>query len=504
MKRAKFKLKEVKLTQLKQLKATPSETGIVVVGSLKKIQGFKVSSIVESQLAKTVESFIKLKKSELKDGQILELKRRSADEMDVTLAILPAQFVAFECLDFCKRVLKSSISPELKSLQIAYLESSKNDSEFMDCLGSALAARLFLMPRFGKKLKEQKEFKLSEVVMASQKKFQKDFHRGFEAGEGSNLVRHLGFLPPNILTAKAYGDEIKKLCRSHKIQVKFYSREQLKKMGAGAFTAVDQADPESSGGIYELTYSPTRSKNKKPVVLVGKGLCYDTGGYDIKTGGYMAAMKGDMQGSAVALSSLLTCARLKLPLKIKAYLGVTENHISPKGYKADDVVVALNGKSIEVVNTDAEGRMVLADTLCLATKSTPDLCIDYATLTGMAVYSIGTKYSCGFTNEDRLHSKIVEAGKVSGERVWTFPLDEDYGKNLESPIADTLQCSRARGIDHILAAYFLKGFVKEGTPWVHIDLSAAENKGGLAHTDSEFTGFGVRWTLEFLRQKYKV
>jgi len=275
-------------------------------------------------------------------------------------------------------------------------------------------------------------------------------------------------------------------------------------MGAGSFTAVDQGDPDSNGGIYEILYSPRAAKNKKVIALVGKGLCFDTGGYDVKTSGYMLTMKGDMQGSAVALSSLIACAELKLPLKVKAYLGITENHISPKAYTPDNVVVALNGTSIEVVNTDAEGRMVLADTLCLADRADPDLIMDFATLTGSAVRSIGTGYGAVFTSIEKWHSKIVEAGVSSGERVWTFPMPPDYEKRLESPIADTLQCSKSPGIDHILAAIFLKKFMSEGRPWIHLDLSAAENEGGLAHTDSLFTGYGVRFVLEFLRSHYKV
>jgi leucyl aminopeptidase len=189
---------------------------------------------------------------------------------------------------------------------------------------------------------------------------------------------------------------------------------------------------------------------------------------------------------------------------LKAYLGVTENHISPKAYKPDEVVIALNGISIEVINTDAEGRMVLADTLALASRGKPELMIDYATLTGAATVAIGTKIAAGFSNREDLLPKIVRAGKESGERVWSFPIEKDFGKALESPIADTIQCTKGRSPDHILAAYFLNQFVEKDIPWVHIDLTPAENEGGLAHVDSLYTGFGVRWSMEFLRSQYKI
>lgn len=218
----------------------------------------------------------------------------------------------------------------------------------------------------------------------------------------------------------------------------------------------------------------------------------------------MLTMKGDMMGSAVALANMLVAADLKLPLKMKAFLGVTENHISPKAYKADEVVTAMNGVSIEVINTDAEGRMVLADVLCLASRAKPELIMDYATLTGAATVALGQSFSAGFTNRENFHSKIVEAGKASGERVWTFPLEKDFGKALESQVADIIQCIKGRGPDHILAAYFLKEFVDKEIDWVHIDLAASDKDGGLAHVDTVFTGFGVRWSLEFLKAKYRL
>jgi leucyl aminopeptidase len=324
------------------------------------------------------------------------------------------------------------------------------------------------------------------------------FEYGLITADGTNIARYLATLPPNILNPAQYGVEIRRICKESGISVKFYSKQELKKMGAGAFTAVDQGNPDSAGGIYELSYAP-KGKTKKTIHFAGKGLCFDTGGYDVKTSGFMVTMKGDMQGSAVALASMVVAVRLGLPYKMKAFLGITENHISPKAFKPDEVVTALNGMSIEVVNTDAEGRMVLADTLNLASREKPDCLVDFATLTGSAVRAIGTQYSCGFTNRDKLHEVIKSAGKDSGERIWTFPIDSTFGKALESKIADTLQLAKGKP-DHIMAAYFLSRFVVDGTPWVHIDLSAAENDNGLAHVDSMFTGFGVRWATEFIQR----
>ncbi len=377
-----------------------------------------------------------------------------------------------------------------------------NASDTSKALGIALSARILPMPKYGKVAKEQKPFLLSEVQLISAQNSVERFNEGLILGEGSHLVRKLGMTPANYLNPKIYGEEIKKLCASNKLTVKFHSNKALKKMGAGAFTAVDQGDPNSFGGVYEITYKPTKAKNKSPVALVGKGLCFDTGGYNIKTGNYMLTMKGDMQGSAVALSTLICASRLKWPLHLKAWLAVTENHISPKAFKPDDLVTALNGKTIEVIDTDAEGRMVLADTLTLATKEKPMFCLDFATLTGAAVRAVGSRMGVGFSNDESLHRLIKECGVASGERVWPFPLEEDYGTALESKVADIMQCSPSPGPDHIWAAYFLSKFIENKTPWVHIDLSASENDSGLGAANGPFTGFGVLWATEFIKRKF--
>jgi len=484
-----------KLTELPEV--------LIFVGKLQGLKSSRSFLVLPDFVRTYVESSLKKRKQEWKAGQSRLVTGCRKNEPDVLIQALPEDLSMLSLLEMSRNILKRMLDWSTKSVGLVFLDTSMGQ-KLSEAFGAATACRIFKMPLYGKKANEYKNFLLQEVYVFSQKNEQKSWQYGFEMGEGSNLVRSLGTQPSNLLSSGAYGAEVRRLCKKYSLRLKFYSNAELKKMGAGAFTAVDQGDPHSRGGIYEITYQPTRAKNKKPIALVGKGICFDTGGYDVKTSGYMVTMKGDMQGSAVALSSLLTAARLKLPIRLKAYLGVTENHISPKAYKPDDVVMALNGDSIEIVNTDAEGRMVLADTLCLASRAKPELIMDFATLTGAAVYSIGTRYSAGFTNQGAWHSKMIEAGRESGERVWTFPLDKDFGKALESPVADTLQCGRGRGCDHIHAAFFLNRFVGNSIRWVHIDLSAAENKGGLGATDTEFTGFGVRWTISFLKKLYKV
>jgi leucyl aminopeptidase len=248
-----------------------------------------------------------------------------------------------------------------------------------------------------------------------------------------------------------------------------------------------------------LSYRP-RGAAAPAVSLVGKGICFDTGGTNLKAHKSMLDMHTDMEGSAVALGSLYALQTLRSPLSVDCWLAITENRIGPFAYKPQDVVRAANGTTIQVIHTDAEGRMVLADALCLAAAKKPRAIIDYATLTGACVYALTERYSGAFTNRPEARGLIESAGVSSGERVWCFPMDVDYDTDLESTVADVLQCSADAKGDHILAARFLSRFVPNSVAWLHLDLSAGTRHGGLAHVTTEITGFGVRYTLDLLRR----
>ena len=234
--------------------------------------------------------------------------------------------------------------------------------------------------------------------------------------------------------------------------------------------------------------------------LVGKGICFDTGGTNLKTHKGMLDMHTDMEGSAVALGSLYALHALKFSAVVDCWLAITENRTGPLAYKPQDVVRAHNGTTIQVIHTDAEGRMVLADTLSLAAARKPRAIIDYATLTGACVSALTERYSGAFTNRPQARDLIEAAGASSGERVWCFPMDADFDSDLESAVADVLQCAVEGKGDHILAARFLNRFVPRSVAWLHLDLSAGSRHGGLAHIGTEITGFGVRFTLDLLRR----
>lgn len=317
--------------------------------------------------------------------------------------------------------------------------------------------------------------------------------------EGNFLARGLTVLPPNELTPGAYREQIKKLAASEHWQYEEYTLDQLRELGAGAFVAVAQGSHMQDAAIVHLRRNVAMERSAKTIALVGKGICFDTGGHNLKPAKYMYGMHEDMNGSAIALGVLLAATRSDLPINIDCWLAIAQNHIGPQAFKQNDVITALNGTTIEIIHTDAEGRLVLADTLVLAAKEKPDLIIDYATLTGSLITALGSRYSGVFTNRDYLAQQAVTTGQTSGERVCVFPIDKDYEADLESKIADIKQCMIEGDYDHILAACFLRHFV-EDIPWIHMDLSACNHKDGLGAVSTDVTGFGVIWSLHFLRE----
>jgi leucyl aminopeptidase len=323
--------------------------------------------------------------------------------------------------------------------------------------------------------------------------------------EANTLARTLTALPPNALTPAEYRRRLRRMARAGRWAFEEFDLRRLRRMGAGAFVAVAQGSRPEDAAIVHLAWRPSRPQGR--LALVGKGICFDTGGHNLKPAKYMAGMHEDMNGSAVALGLMQALIARNMPLAIDAWLPLAQNHLSPEAYKQNDIVTALDGTSIEVVHTDAEGRMVLADTLALATRKAgrgktaagPDLVIDFATLTGSMGYALGSRYSGVFATSSELAHLAVAAGEASGERVCVFPLDADYEAGLESKVADIKQCTLDGEADHILAARFLKRFTHE-LPWVHMDLSASSCSGGLGAVGTDLTGFGVAWGVEFVEQ----
>lgn len=412
----------------------------------------------------------------------------------LTLAVVrPAN--RFETLTWARKIIGECTKdkPARLGLIAAGFDDAVRDG-LLTALASAAEAAAFRLPSFKSKPRRSGELRQLSLLAPAPRI---PLARTQAAAFGNNLARWFTALPPNFLTATDYRRAVESLAREHALQSEFLDEKRLARLGAGAFLAVAQGNAARDAGVVHLRYRP--GKERRPeLTLVGKGILFDTGGTNLKPFKGMLDMHTDMEGSAVALGTLLALARLKVPYAVDAWLAVSENRLSPSAYKSQDVVTAANGTTIQVIHTDAEGRMVLADTLALAAREEPGLMIDYATLTGSCIAALTERYSGVFTNRGDAHARLIRAGRDSGERVWPFPMDQDFDEALESHVADVKQCSADGSGDHILAARFLHRFVPDTVPWIHVDLSAGQHKGGLADIPTPITGFGVRFTLELL------
>ncbi len=315
-------------------------------------------------------------------------------------------------------------------------------------------------------------------------------------GEGHSLARRLGMLPGNVCTPEYLADTAADIAKRFGMKLTVLGRQEMAAEKMGSFLAVAQGTTQEPKLIaLEYRHGP---KDGKPVALVGKGLCFDSGGISIKPAQGMEWMKYDMCGAAGVLGAMEAIGRLELPVNVVGLIGSTTNMPSADAVKPGDVVQASNGKYIEIINTDAEGRLVLADVLAYAKRFSPDAVIDAATLTGACVIALGHTATGVMGSDEALVQEVLEAGKRSGEVGWPLPLWDDYKELIKSDVAD-IKNSGGRPAGTITAALFLKEFA-EGYPWVHLDIA------GTAYTESDLgtvprgpTGVPVGMFVEFVR-----
>jgi leucyl aminopeptidase len=315
-------------------------------------------------------------------------------------------------------------------------------------------------------------------------------------GEGHSLARRLGMLPGNICTPDYLADTARDIAERHGMTLTTLDRAAMAREKMGSFLSVAQGTTQEPR-LIALEYRKGPA-DQKPVVLVGKGLCFDSGGISIKPAQGMEWMKFDMCGAAGVLGAMEAIARLELPINVVGLVGSTTNMPSGEAVKPGDVVQASNGKFIEIINTDAEGRLVLADVLVYAKRFSPDVVIDAATLTGACVIALGHTATGVMGNDDAAVQEVIDAGKRAGEPGWPLPLWDDYKELIKSDVAD-VKNSGGRPAGTITAALFLEAFV-DGYSWVHLDVA------GTAYTESDLgtvprgpTGVPVGTFVEFVR-----
>jgi leucyl aminopeptidase len=287
-------------------------------------------------------------------------------------------------------------------------------------------------------------------------------------GESQNFTRDLVNEPSNRMTPTILGDRAKKMCQEVGLKCEVYGADKIKELKMGAFWSVAQGSDEPPALIV-MTYEPAGAPAKPVLGLVGKGITFDTGGISIKPADGMEKMKYDMAGGATMIGAMRAIALLKPKVKVIGIVCATENMPSGKAQKPGDVQIAMSGKSIEIINTDAEGRLVLADGLFYARQLGCTHLVDAATLTGAVVVALGYANVGAFANDDTIYERLLKANAEAGEKMWRLPLDDEYKENIKSTIADMVN-SGGRWGGAINAAMFLKEFA-EDTPWIHLDIA---------------------------------
>ena len=321
--------------------------------------------------------------------------------------------------------------------------------------------------------------------------------------EGTFFARDLVSEPPNVLNPKEYVNRLLKL-RKLGIKVTTYNESQMKKLGMHSLLGVGRGSINESF-LVTLEWNGNKKDKKAPLSFVGKGVCFDTGGISLKPAKFMEEMKYDMAGSAVVAGLIQTLATRKAKINAVGVVGLVENMPGGNAQRPGDIVKAYNGKTIEVLNTDAEGRLVLADALSFTeAKFKPRFMIDLATLTGAIIMALGEEYAGLFSNNDNLANKLFSVGEKVKEKVWRLPLHDNYDKLINSPIADMQNINYSGGAGSITAAQFLQRFVTSKTPWAHLDIAGmAFSKKAANLNPGGATGFGVRLLNQLIEEHYE-
>jgi leucyl aminopeptidase len=345
--------------------------------------------------------------------------------------------------------------------------------------------------------KDQKIDELTVVAIGDEARLKEADRKARIVAESQNFTRDLVNEPSNRMTPTILAERAKKMAAEVGLSCESYGADKIKALKMGAFWGVAQGSDEPPALIV-LRYDPVGAADKVHLGLVGKGVTFDTGGISIKPADGMEKMKYDMAGAATMIGAMRAIALLKPKVKVTAIICATENMPSGKAQKPGDVQIAMSGKSIEIINTDAEGRLILADGLCYARQLGCTHLVDAATLTGAVVVALGYVNAGIFASDDQMYERFANANKEAGEKMWRLPLDDEYKENLKSNIADMVNAGSRWG-GAIFAAMFLKEFA-EDTPWIHLDIAGTawmeDNKPWIAKGPS---GIALRSLVEFVK-----
>ena len=462
---------EIKVSQ--DVKSTPTEVLVV-----NQFEGEKTSVELANTYAIEKDNF------EGKFGQTYLIH---------TLGQIPADKVLIigfgKKEEFDHNKMREAVAKAVKKLQQIKAKKAIFDFDINADYGKSAVIGAMIADYAYDKYKSEKAHHLDEITFANFS--QETVEEGIIFGEAMNFTRDLANTPAQIATPQKLAQIASKL---EGIETKVFNKEEIAKMGMGAYLAVGQGSVNPP----EFIHMKYTGKNvKKKIALIGKGICFDSGGLDIKPASSMLTMKDDMSGASCILGVMKALAKLQPDIEVHGLIAACENMPSGSSYKPGDILTAKNGKTIEVDNTDAEGRLTLADALCYACELNVDEVIDIATLTGACVVALGSHISGIMGNDDELIERLIETGKEAGEKLWKLPMDREYFDSLKSDIADMKNTGTRMGGASI-AGVFLQEFVKD-TKWAHIDIAGTAY---IEKPQKEFiagsTGAGVRTLLNYI------
>ncbi|MDR1207796.1 MAG: leucyl aminopeptidase [Holosporales bacterium] len=366
------------------------------------------------------------------------------------------------------------------------------------CIAAGFGIRSFSFDKYKKNDPDKIKVKKVYFISSNQDLTMKAYKDTRAVVDAVAYVRYLASEAPNVLDPEMLANEAKNL-KKFGVKVDILDEKAIAKLGMNALLGVAQGSVRAP--YVAVCHWNGGDKNDAPIALVGKGVTFDSGGISIKPSSGMHEMKEDMTGAAIVLSTMQLAAQIEIPLNLIGIIGLVENMPSGSAQRPSDIVVSMSGLTIEVQNTDAEGRLVLADLLYyVENEFSPQYIIDFATLTGAIKVALGQEFAGLFSNDNTLSKKLIAAGETVKERLWRLPLDPSFDKDIDSNIADVKNVGSGRGAGSITAAHFLNRFLLQKTPWAHLDIAAVTyDSKDRPLTGVGFTGFGVRLMYAFLK-----
>ncbi len=406
------------------------------------------------------------------------------------------------------RILASNVVKHMKKMNIARFlidaEALFPIKEPEDKIAQAVVEGVILGNYTFDKYKSNKsQYRIKELQVRVKRKFKAMAEERVEVGrilaEAQNFTRDLVNEPGNVITPVKLAEIAQQLGEEYGFEVKVYDEKEIEKMGMNAYLAVARGSANPPRFIH-IIYKPKKPRRK--VALIGKGLTFDSGGLNIKPGDYMRWMKSDKAGACAVLGTFKAIGQLKPDVEVHGIIAAAENMPDGKAYRPDDIIIAKNGVSIEIGNTDAEGRLTLADALSYACELKPDAIIDMATLTGACIVALG-EYTAGVMgNNQKLINDVLSVSEETGEWMWQLPFNDMLREHIKAPNADVYNIGKTRYGGAITAGLFLEKFVDKKIPWVHIDIAGpAHTTTGWYYHPKGATGFPVRTITTLLKDK---